>query len=357
MNSTPWADFPASTRSQWENSARQELNGENPFEKLKIQKGQLPILPYYDWDDTQKKDFFALPPATKNFQGAKAWVNTSRVKVNDAGQANEKALFHLNHGAEGILFELQVAIPNVSRLLHNIQLPYCDIYFSGNVSRDFLVDLKEFSSAKFDNESLNGCCFTQKALFETDLPFASGFRAHGIICEELVTAEETVANALKTAVSAIEKLRDYGHSSERALQQIAFQISCGTDLFHEIAKLRCLRALWNLVCRSYEISETPVPIQVVNTRWGKDYLQPHANLLKNASGSIAAILGGCDSLCNETEEDENILMDRMARNVSLLMREEAQLARVADPIAGSYYLETLTYQMMEKSWAIFKSIV
>lgn len=356
MNSNPWADFPISNRTQWEESARQELNGDHPFEKLKILKGELSIFPYYDNTDAEKREFFTLPVAKEKFLGARAWVNAPRILVHDAALANEKALFHLNHGTEGVLFHLERTDVDVSRILSNIQVPYCELYFSGNVTDSFLVKLEAYVKTQFGTATLNGCSFRQNQLPEKSLPGIPGFHACGIVAQEMATAEETIAHALKAAVDVVEKLRGYGHSSAEAFQQIAFQLFCGTDLFHEIAKLRCLRALWQLVGLCYEVKNASTHVQVVNTKWSKDYLEPQSNLLKNAAGAMAAILGGCDSLCIEPEEEGNVLEERMARNISLLMREEAQLARVADPVAGSYYLESLTSQMMEKSWAIFKTI-
>ncbi len=48
--------------------------------------------------------------------------------------------------------------------------------------------------------------------------------------------------------------------------------------------------------------------------------------------------------------------DRIARNISVLLREESYLDKVADPSAGSYYIETLTHQLVEAAWALFLDV-
>jgi hypothetical protein len=68
--------------------------------------------------------------------------------------------------------------------------------------------------------------------------------------------------------------------------------------------------------------------------------------------SLAAIAGGCNYLTVQAESDEEP-GNRASRLVSAVLREESHLSRVADPTAGSYYLESLINQLAEKAWQKF----
>ena len=78
--------------------------------------------------------------------------------------------------------------------------------------------------------------------------------------------------------------------------------------------------------------------------------------MKETYAAMAAILGGCDALTIEAEEEGNTMMNRIARNTSSILDEESFLSKVADPLAGSYYIESLTKQLAEKAWAKFKEL-
>jgi methylmalonyl-CoA mutase len=72
---------------------------------------------------------------------------------------------------------------------------------------------------------------------------------------------------------------------------------------------------------------------------------------------MAAIAGGCDSITIEPEDATNETMNRMARNVSSILRDESHFSKVADPTAGSYYIDSLTEQLSEKAWSKFQSLM
>ena len=75
---------------------------------------------------------------------------------------------------------------------------------------------------------------------------------------------------------------------------------------------------------------------------------------------MSAVIGGCDALTvhpyNTISGDSSEFAARIARNVPLLLKEESYLDKVADPSAGSYYVENLTYQLVESAWALFMDV-
>jgi methylmalonyl-CoA mutase len=77
-------------------------------------------------------------------------------------------------------------------------------------------------------------------------------------------------------------------------------------------------------------------------------------MLKETTAAMAAILGGTNGLSLYPEEMDNVVMSRIARNTSHILREESHLNKVADPLAGSYLVENLMLEMAEKAWAKFQ---
>lgn len=353
MHTRPWSDFEPVGSNKWLDAARQELQGEDPFEKLAITKEKIKIVPYYDKSSRSSEVFFSVPPSNLPHAENRAWQNMPKVTVASEKEANQQALEHLNHGAEGVVFDLDGRPVNVPELLQGIQLPYCTTAFSGNWPSSFPAAFISYASGRFGTAPLPGF-FLAQPLGET-LDFAIGklnsFRPLSILLDNRTSAAESIAKALDQLVSTVDRLTDQGHPAETVFQQVVFGVSVGTDFFLDVALIKTLRCLAQLVARAYGVSDGPY-LHVTSAAWFKETLQPHGNLLKSTTAGLAAVLGGCDSLTIEPET-QNELMSRMARNLSLLLREESHLTRVADPLAGSYYLDSLTHELMNKSWQRF----
>ena len=78
-------------------------------------------------------------------------------------------------------------------------------------------------------------------------------------------------------------------------------------------------------------------------------------MLKSTTAAMAGILGGCDALTIEPEDRNHAMMSRIARNVSNVLREESFFSKVADPFAGSYFIEDLSKQLTEAAWTSINS--
>ena len=101
-------------------------------------------------------------------------------------------------------------------------------------------------------------------------------------------------------------------------------------------------------------------IHARTSRWNKTVYDPHVNILRATTEAMSAVLGGADSIfvapfdeCYRTPDEAS---RRLARNTQILLKQEALLARVADPAGGSYYLETLTDFIARESWKQLQEI-
>ncbi len=98
-------------------------------------------------------------------------------------------------------------------------------------------------------------------------------------------------------------------------------------------------------------------IHSVTSKWNKTTDDPYMNMLRTQTEAMSAVLGGTDSLTVEPfdivfrQPDE--FSERIARNQQLILREESYFDKVADPPAGSYYIENLTQLIADNAWKLF----
>jgi methylmalonyl-CoA mutase len=353
--------FPAQTVQKWEEAALKELEAGNSLQKIMVKKSGLTLKPYFTKEDQSANLLQSLTASTNPYLGARSWHNTPKVVVENADQANQEALAHLQAGADGVCFDLKERKIKAEQLLDQIELPYCLITFLANQnSFPFLESFHAFAEKKFNKATLTGNIFWEgEPDYQVVKKFSEWgqFQARGVVIESHADATKEIAAGLTKAVNFLDQCKGQGIEIENAFHQIAFSVSVGNDFFVELAKLKALRFLWQQVEGVYKIkNHKPLFIQAGSTPWVNKAYQPHSNLIKETYSAMSAILGGCDALTIEPEDFTNATMVRMARNASSVLREESFLSQVADPLAGSYFVDSLTQKMAEKAWERFQSL-
>ncbi len=150
---------------------------------------------------------------------------------------------------------------------------------------------------------------------------------------------------------------------EALVPRMAFTFSAGAEYFIEIAKLRAARLLWAKIVEQY-VPENPkigkMYIKSINTQFNKTLYDPHVNTLRSTTEAMAAIIGGCNALqilpYDYTFSEGNDFSAHIAKNIAIILNEEAYFNQPQDSSAGAYYIENLTDKMAEKAWAIFLDI-
>ena len=146
------------------------------------------------------------------------------------------------------------------------------------------------------------------------------------------------------------------------LKATKIQISLGisTNYFFEIAKFRAIRILWSQLLDAYKKEHTPLDLRAESGLRTSTLYDAHINMLRSTSQCMSAALGGANTISinnlNAAYKEEDVFGSRMARNASLILKEEAYLNKVSDPASGSYYIEERTNEMSLKAWSIFKEI-
>lgn len=169
-------------------------------------------------------------------------------------------------------------------------------------------------------------------------------------------AIQELAIALGLAAKYSELEEDFQSFSEKFFVQFAVD----TQFFSEIAKIRAFKVLWKAFTSAYGVEEN-VPVVVLGETSLRSFskLDIYVNLLRSGNEAFAALIGGTDVFTVHPHDvltkptDQSI---RIARNVALVLKEESRVADVLDPSGGSYYIETLTAEFVEKAWAMFLEI-
>lgn len=174
-------------------------------------------------------------------------------------------------------------------------------------------------------------------------------------------AVQELAAALATGVYYLEELKVRGLETHTLFEKIIFKFQVGANFFMELAKLRAVRVLWDKIGEAYGVptDKRGVTIIAETSSFTKTLYDPHVNILRSGNEAFAAVLGGVQYIqVHSFNELEGItpLAERLARNTQLILKEEAFLQNIVDPAGGSWYIETLTNELVSKAWDYFLNI-
>jgi methylmalonyl-CoA mutase len=144
----------------------------------------------------------------------------------------------------------------------------------------------------------------------------------------------------------------------------------------EIAKFRAAKLLWANIVDAYQPKcvkpdcqhtvngickcAAKIRIHAQTSEFNKTVFDANVNMLRTQTEAMSATLGGVNSLTvtpyDSTYKTSDDFSERIARNQQLLLKEESHFDKVADPAAGSYYIETLTNNIAEQAWKLFLEV-
>jgi len=176
------------------------------------------------------------------------------------------------------------------------------------------------------------------------------------------SAAEELGLALATGVAYLRGLGERGVDVETAGRRLLMTLGLGCEVFQDVAKLRAARQLWWRVMKACDASPS-ASVLVLQARLSRRALtarDPWINVVRGTTAGLAAAIGGAEVVEILPFDAAIGLPDgiarRLARNVQLILREEAHLGDVIDPAGGAWSLETLTERTAEAAWGIFRAI-
>ncbi|KAA0957656.1 methylmalonyl-CoA mutase [Planococcus sp. ANT_H30] len=168
----------------------------------------------------------------------------------------------------------------------------------------------------------------------------------------------TAVHELGVALSILSERMAESDFSETA-KNTWIRFAVDTQFFQEIAKLRAFRVLWQAFSSAFGEEAPMIPLFTETSVRSYSKLDPYVNLLRAGNSTFAAVLGGTDAHTVHPHDfltKSDLSSRRIARNVQLVIKEEAHVSHVVDPSAGSYFVETLTKEYVEAGWNYFLEI-
>jgi len=175
---------------------------------------------------------------------------------------------------------------------------------------------------------------------------------------------QELAYALATGCEYLRWCLNAGMSLTQASQQIGFRLTVSSDLFLELAKLRALRLAWAKIIAAHGDHGDPgdplTHVHAVTSARSQTRRDPWVNMLRTTTEAFAALVGGADAVTTRAFDSALGHSDgfarRIARNVQVILNEEAHVNEVADAAGGSYYVESLTDQLARAAFQLFQAI-
>ncbi len=169
----------------------------------------------------------------------------------------------------------------------------------------------------------------------------------------------TLADGREYVRAAIAK----GLSVDEFAGRLSFFFAIGMNFFMEAAKLRAARLLWTRIMEGFHPKKQSSLMLRTHCQTSGVSLQeqdPYNNIIRTAFEAMSAVLGGTQSL-HTNSFDEAIALptefsSRIARNTQLILQHETGVTKVVDPLAGSYYVESLTAELADKAWALMEEV-
>jgi methylmalonyl-CoA mutase len=390
-------DMPIASEETWRRLVDGVLKGADFDKKLVSQTyDALRIAPLYAKSE-------GLTQVSGRAPGA-PWSIIQRVDHPDAGEANRQALLDLENGATGLNlvfasapaahgFGLDGAPETLSatlaKVLDGIFLDAgVDIAVDGGAqNRDIGLALQAYvlqqgldpkkTHIRFGLDPIGGFAATgsmRRDWGEKVPRFAMavrdrldhGFNAPVLAADARIihaaggSEAQELGYALASAVAYLRALEASGLPLDQARAIIEFRLAADADQFLTIAKFRAIRRLWARVEETSGLAPRPAFV-AAETAWRMmTRRDPWVNLLRQTVAVFSAGVAGADAITVLPFTQALGLPDafarRIARNTQTVLIEEANLARVADPAAGSGAFETLTDELCHAAWALFQEI-
>ena len=388
------AEFPATDRAEWLRLVEKALK-DRPFEKLISRT----------YDGIAVEPLYARAMGSAPVAGRAPglpWTVTQRVDHPDPAAANAQARQDLENGADGLALVLAGApaaheygvkadtAEALARTLDGVMLDMIALRietapFAGRPIADLvtaLVDKRQLDPAALGidfgldpvgdmartgrmllpwPELSKRAGETAKGLAGKGYARARFLRADGRAVHEAGGSEaQELAFVVAAGIAYLRLLEAAGFALDEARPRISFLLAADADEFLTVAKFRALRKLWARVEQASGLSPLPAFV-AAETAWRMmSARDPYVNMLRTTIAATAAGVGGADNITVLPFTAARGLPDRfarrVARNLQLILLEESNLYRVADPAAGSGGIEALTSELAKTAWSLFQEI-
>ncbi len=408
-----FSEFPPVSTEKWEEVINKDLKGADYEKKLVWRTIEgFKVKPYYRAEDLEGLEYLDSNPGQMPFTRGKhtdnnVWDVRQDIRIADPKEANRVALDAVERGATSLGFCAKgiKTLDDMAALFKGIYINAVSINFM--CSENYLDLLKLYvdyanqqginpkelcGSCEFDlfRYALKNGKFHRgeeedfqmaKQLVEfahENLPQFRVLTVHGSLLHNagsnivqelgfsLAAANELVARLTDSSSrpdGSNESQARLGLKAHRVAKSIVLNVGIGSTYFMEMAKIRAARLLWSKIVEQYQPEcdcAYKLFIHATTSEWNQSVYDPYVNMLRSTTEAMSACIAGADSISvlpfDNAYKEADDFGYRIARNQQLLLKEESYLDKIADPAAGSYYIENLTDQIAKGAWENFLKI-
>ncbi|MCC5942943.1 MAG: hypothetical protein JJU37_15475 [Balneolaceae bacterium] len=347
---TLFDEFSSSTKKDWEKVVLEDIGPEHDLSKLSWNlPGMQPILPLYTKEEIGYSE-------TSPLRKSASWNLCEYISDKNLSDAINSISEAGKGGSESCFISQSVKIDteeDFKLLIQTAENAGVGLIFESNKTARF-TDLIKDIDAKItflrddysDSSQSNLNSFEFKPLSPNQLLSVNGSN----YCSDKASIPHCLAVSLSIASEFLLV------SDLKAAHSILFIVNTGSFYFPEIAKLRALRILWHNLMEAWKVSGNPEALILSEIEQNNRSDSPYNNLLISVTEAMSAVLGGTDILMIHPFDKENHFSGRITRNIHHILNEEAHFGKVADPAAGSYYVEKLTDEIAKEAWRRFGQI-
>jgi methylmalonyl-CoA mutase len=360
-NKEIFAKFDYVSPEAWKEKIIQDLKGKDFDETLVWTSPEnIKVQPYYI--DQQKKPI-------NSFRDSSQWEITAPIHISK--EANQQALKNLIGGVSHIHFIGKGESIDIEELTKDIKLDYAAISFQNiswidqqipfleenknhpiHLGIDPLYQLHLGNSKEYDSLEILKWIDIKKNLEAS----------WGILTIDGSIYKNSGGHIIDEIAFIIAALQENLHQLKKSnipsnsIGTIQIRTAIGPNFFFEIAKIKVIRHLANIIANQYEGAE--IKILAESAEIYRSYLDTPTNILRLTTEGFSAIIGGAEAVMIHPYDsyEGNDFSQRISRNIQHLLLEESYLDKNNDPTKGSYYVEQLIEEIKRPAWNVFLSI-
>ncbi|MDX1349507.1 MAG: methylmalonyl-CoA mutase family protein [Putridiphycobacter sp.] len=368
-----FTDFKSISLTEWETKLEKDLKG-TPIEALHFKpEFDLQAKAYYHPDEFTNQQY---SKGSQLNASNNDWAISQSFYDLESKDSNQSILKALNEGVTGLKITVSEHT-NFSTLLSGVSIAHifthfvCPTYSSYEQLITYLSSEKQKVSlieVPFLTEGLRAGTFKlDKGQISSFIQNSAVYCSKNIVieghsfCEFGASSAQELGIALSQLNAYLETLSKQNVATKRLHEKIAIHLGITDNYFVNVAKFRAIKELVLQLQLQWELptdtmpwisAETVIRHLTVNDRFN--------NVLRQTTAATSAILGGISQLIirpySEASNNDEALSSRLAKNIQLILKEEAYLNQVIDTAAGSYVVESLTDQLIDKAWSYFMAI-
>lgn len=237
-------------------------------------------------------------------------------------------------------------------------------YLSGTIQNDILKEFMVRNTYIYPPKESMRIVSDIISFTSKNMPLYNSISISGYHMQEAgSTLTQELAYTLADGIEYVRAALDAGLKVDDFAPRLSFFFCTGMNFFMEVAKLRAARFIWAKLMKQFNPSDPrslSLRTHCQTSGVSLTSQDPHNNIIRTAYEAFAAVLGGTQSLHTNAFDEAlalpSELSSRIARNTQLILLEETGVKEVIDPLAGSYYVENLTKEFIDKTLLLIQEV-